>query len=180
MDLNVTALVFKLLKTAVWWKPTEDTVLDQNGVKWYRKRDFGKLTCFQEVYSFFGKAMIKKAQRLFQRKKETSKQLSSRWTPQKHWLEDMNRSLMTLWNNTYIQPFKENETFIQRNWKNLGRKPTAVFLPECKVNQMLPFHICTTGSPQSIQKGWHSALISLHFPVNRKQLIHLRFAKAYP
>lgn len=171
LDLSGLNLnVLQQLTIAVWWKPSEDTsrVLDQNGGKRYTKQGFGKLTWSLEVYRWESRDYTRAVKA---EKGSTREQLFNRRTlPQKHWLEDTKR----LRNKSYIRPFKTNGNFVLKNWKTSEQEnPTAVF-PEYEINQMLPFHICTAGSPQLIQKGWHSVPTSSHFPVNRKLLSLLK------
>lgn len=171
LDLSSLNLnVLQQLTIAVWWKPSEDTsrVLDQNGGKRYTKQGFGKLTWSLEVYRWESRDYTSAVKA---EKGSTREQLFNRRTlPQKHWLEDTKR----LRNKSYIRPFKTNGNFVLKNWKTSEQEnPTAVF-PEYEINQMLPFHICTAGSPQLIQKGWHSVPTSSHFPVNRKLLSLLK------
>lgn len=53
-----------------------------------------------------------------------------------------------------IDTFEANEDICSNELETSEQKNcTIVFFPECKNNQMLPFHICTAGSPQLIQKG---------------------------
>lgn len=109
MNLNVQGLYCSAAEDCIVMKVLRGH-FSYTGSKWRQMiQEVGKLTSFQELYSFFGKALITKAQ---SRKKKKNTAAVSHTNSTSETLTGIYEDrLLSLRNNSYCQMFKRNYNF---------------------------------------------------------------------